>query len=170
MAEISIHAPTRGATGRVFVATGFYHSFQSTLPRGERQILVLALMVTHAFQSTLPRGERPAWGEHFSIVKYFNPRSHEGSDIPLAKITVVCGISIHAPTRGATNTSASMSFGLIFQSTLPRGERLKCTMIHELLCNFNPRSHEGSDGKVAELALGYQDFNPRSHEGSDRCL
>ena len=34
---------------------------------------------------------------------YFNPRSHEGSDEDGSSLTAVTiGISIHAPTRGAT--------------------------------------------------------------------
>ena len=35
---------------------------------------------------------------------------------------------------------------LIFQSTLPRGERLNLSIRSWLIINFNPRSHEGSDG------------------------
>ena len=57
----------------------------------------------------------------------------------------------------------------IFQSTLPRGERLKyaccCT---SLLKNFNPRSHEGSDRDTYWVTVATANFNPRSHEGSDR--
>ena len=33
--------------------------FQSTLPRGERPLLLMLRVPTLAFQSTLPRGERP---------------------------------------------------------------------------------------------------------------
>ena len=34
---------------------------------------------------------------------YFNPRSHEGSDHILLTQLTAYGISIHAPTRGATS-------------------------------------------------------------------
>ena len=79
---------------------------------------------------------------------------------------------------------------MAFQSTLPRGERLRkyfddyCAAYISIhaptrgatswthLNNtwfgyFNPRSHEGSD--FTHLAIGYTPryFNPRSHEGSD---
>ena len=78
---ISIHAPTRGATyaqsatENVDVyfnprshegsdlrqsASTCQKSFQSTLPRGERQLLQVTLPVSIGFQSTLPRGERPS--------------------------------------------------------------------------------------------------------------
>ena len=34
----------------------------------------------------------------------------------------------------------------IFQSTLPRGERRSCCNKVTVILDFNPRSHEGSDG------------------------
>ena len=77
-------------------------------------------------------------------------------------------ISIHAPTRGATTLTVTVAM---------------------LSLNFNPRSHEGSDGRMradAQPSIGFQStlprgerhiccrkerfrpyFNPRSHEGSD---
>ena len=76
------------------------------------------------FQSTLPRGERLG-------------------DATFTELPT--GISIHAPTRGATKRRMCDLRLIRFQSTLPRGER------HDLLNeitkveNFNPRSHEGSD-------------------------
>ena len=78
----------------------------------------------------------------------------------------------------------------IFQSTLPRRERLK-TEYAELpvvvisihapakgatapahivsggFCYFNPRSREGSDVKGGLVLIANIDFNPRSREGSD---
>ena len=123
---------------------------------------------------------------------YFNPRSHEGSDYSYSFATPPTNISIHAPTRGATilcnvlllivtyfnprshegsddYTLFQKIFPLVFQSTLPRGERLKyaccCT---SLLKNFNPRSHEGSDRDTYWVTVATANFNPRSHEGSDR--
>ena len=77
--------------------------FQSTLPRGERQLFEVANAAVksisiHAptrgatfanaikldkllFQSTLPRGERRLYTQTIRRKMYFNPRSHEGSDI-----------------------------------------------------------------------------------------
>ncbi len=77
---ISIHAPTRGATQRyaLFVSN---MPFQSTLPRGERPSQELQQSQIKIFQSTLPRGER------------------QDCCLPPA---IPCQISIHAPTRGAT--------------------------------------------------------------------
>ena len=54
-----------------------------------------------------------------------------------------------------------------FQSTLPRGERRFFSSSTVPSCNFNPRSHEGSDQKESEVSHDGEYFNPRSHEGSD---
>ena len=43
------------------------------------------------------------------------------SSVPLGSVP----ISIHAPTRGATETGAHQSNEFVFQSTLPREERRK---------------------------------------------
>ena len=90
MGKISIHAPTRGAT-KTADQTSRRLSFQSTLPREERR---------HK-----PRGlHRP-------------------------------DISIHAPTRGATMEQLRDVFHQIFQSTLPREERrcYLCLMISVMI-------------------------------------
>ena len=57
-------------------------------------------------------------------------------------------ISIHAPTRGATQSGSNSS---------------------RFLSNFNPRSREGSDGRRSVLRMHIPDFNPRSREGSDKA-
>ena len=81
----------------------------------------------------------------------------------------------------------------LFQSTLPRRERLKIRfLVSHLEIYFNPRSREGSDLTLKFIASGYDlfqstlprrerhdskrfigyviDFNPRSREGSDTIL
>ena len=144
--QISIHAPTRGATSYI---PQVHHDirFQSTLPRGERPADSAWIKCIKSFQSTLPRGER---------------HMHSG-------FRELIQISIHAPTRGATMVRIALSLiSSLFQSTLPRGERLDVNL--KLLCNlinFNPRSHEGSDADSQALLPSATYFNPRSHEGSD---
>ncbi len=75
------------------------------------------------FQSTLPRGERQRTSKTRSSHYYFNPRSHEGSDDLARNSSPITGISIHAPTRGATANANYDKRERLFQSTLPRGER-----------------------------------------------
>ena len=103
---ISIHAPAWGATGErsgLFMEQLHFNPrsrvgsdiiitsrssrdiiFQSTLPRGERQIYVNTEDAEAIFQSTLPRGERPRRATRRNLE------------------TV---ISIHAPAWGATRDS-----------------------------------------------------------------
>ena len=165
---ISIHAPTRGATGsrcsRVICvyfnprshegsdSNGCLYLlgcelFQSTLPRGERRHKACRQHQPHRFQSTLPRGERPPTPTLDPKVYTFQstlPRGERrcrGYSTPSIRL-----ISIHAPTRGATI------------------ERRHCWYRS---INFNPRSHEGSDPVYVTEFNAALDFNPRSHEGSD---
>ena len=56
-------------------------------------------------------------------IRYFNPHSRGGSDAIIYLLSAAYRISIHAPTRGATLSNAILSSVLLFQSTLPRGER-----------------------------------------------
>ena len=78
--DISIHAPTRGAT--MFCLVMHLSSrFQSTLPRGERLEINPFISQIWKFQSTLPRGERRMYWSGLLRHLYFNPRSHEGSDV-----------------------------------------------------------------------------------------
>ena len=105
--EISIHAPTRGATiyKELFDRLAI---FQSTLPREERQsnsFIILSLLIISIHAPTrgatcLPGYNSPCWI-----------------------------ISIHAPTRGATILIGVEVFSMLFQSTLPREER-RIRVIH----------------------------------------
>ena len=53
----------------------------------------------------------------------FNPRSHEGSDFVFSAFVSPLDISIHAPTKGATVVFCIKIAIHLFQSTLPRRER-----------------------------------------------
>ena len=121
---ISILAPTRGATPTL-MRQSTVTEFQSSLPRGERHRRSTKKILPEQFQSSLPRGERLCGEVSDRFTKDFNPRSHEGSDFqkPLkARFSV---ISILAPTRGATIVSKLYFRSFLFQSSLPRGERLE---------------------------------------------
>ena len=143
---ISIHAPTRGATQSKLMPIADMTLFQSTLPREERHCLIVKT----------------------SLYSYFNPRSHERSDLKRCKYmrykiisihaptrgatfslneVLRCpDISIHAPTRGATVPASASHSSVVFQSTLPREERPgSFPAAVGLMLHFNPRSHERSD-------------------------
>ena len=80
MAQVSIHAPARGATlsGSPVCSSS---EFQSTLPRGERRVSRYT----------------PQIGTYC-----FNPRSRAGSDVDAPSYDADAKVSIHAPARGAT--------------------------------------------------------------------
>ena len=122
--EISIHAPTRGATA-VTTTKETDPVFQSTLPRGERRDVIYGDVKEIQISIHAPTRGATNDSGHFSFKN---------------------GISIHAPTRGATlkdisifintldfnprsheGSDAAESAGAatlqLFQSTLPRGER-----------------------------------------------
>ena len=142
---------------------GLIYLFQSTLPRGERRGKCYLTVFPLKFQSTLPRGERRTKTRRPSSLRNFNPRSHEGSDVDCSVPLIVSLISIHAPTRGATEEHGVMFISIkisihaptrgatlhcyinahknLFQSTLPRGERQQ----------FSPKSSLFSQQKLSKI-------------------
>ena len=98
---ISIHAPTRGATGIDLKST---------------------LLITYFNPRSHERSD-PWFFSHSQVHLYFNPRSHERSDGFCSASEIHAKISIHAPTRGATSFSFTSLSSVLFQSTLPREER-----------------------------------------------
>ena len=128
-------------------ATYVYSSFQSTLPRGERLWLrencdKFGVISIHA----------PARGATTSVLFPANKieisihAPARGATAFRSSYYFRVRISIHAPARGATHYHGmSMTDYRIFQSTLPRGERLNFALPATRLHYFNPRSREGSD-------------------------
>ena len=120
--------------------------FQSTLPRGERLTAGAGYVIDKKISIHAPaRGATVLACLQRSGSTYFNPRSREGSDQAYSQERGRVKISIHAPARGATLLCGGELFVAVFQSTLPRGERLCFSMASSGLTDFNPRSREGSD-------------------------
>ena len=163
---VSIHAPTWGATVVLFLALS-YLLFQSTHPRGVRLVInVLGINIvsfnprTHVgcdnrqphqismMQCFNPRTHVGCDGNRqlfFSLSVCFNPRTHVGCDFCLARWLNSHIVSIHAPTWGATIVKAWQIRSNRFQSTHPRGVRLRFLQILHLPQGFNPRTHVGCD-------------------------
>ena len=100
---VSIHAPTRGATD-FFQISLLPNMFQSTHPRGVRQtsFLIPDLLTTVSIHAPT-RGATSK-----SVTSNLKPEA----------------VSIHAPTRGATYLCLGLtSAAIMFQSTHPRGVR-----------------------------------------------
>ena len=80
--EVSIHAPTRGATIfdlRKFISV---QTFQSTHPHGVTSCRNHPRTISTKFQSTHPHGvRRRAATPTFYDIRGFNPRTHTGCDV-----------------------------------------------------------------------------------------
>ena len=165
--------------------------FQSTLPRGERQLIIITGERGLGFQSTLPRGERRRvrlrQDNIYAISIHAPTRGathggvgrHLGGFISIhaptrgATLTVLYyksrnEISIHAPTRGATgNGNGNGNNRVYFNPRSHAGsDCLRPEAVRQSLY-FNPRSHAGSDEGQWFSPCQLSDFNPRSHAGSD---
>ena len=129
----------------------FWEMFQSTLPRGERPKEPEDVERAFRFQSTLPRGERqgagvreqrgdhvsihaPAWGATMlsrmsRMMMYVSIHAPAwGATTPAPSSEPPKAVSIHAPAWGATRILMRLPRRLMFQSTLPRGERLNLSI------------------------------------------
>ena len=121
-ALVSIHAPTGGATSlRDFSASS--HLFQFTRPRGARRRTARRRCWKSSFNSRA-HGGRDAGGRRGNTSsRSFNSRAHGGrDDVPL-RVLGLRGVSIHAPTGGATPGRDSRPTRVGFQFTRPRGAR-----------------------------------------------
>ena len=120
---ISIHVPAWGTTSAVNYASSIL-LFQSTFPRGERQLRNRNRIYDLIFQSTFPRRERQLIAECHAVKINFNPRSRVGNDSGRKSLASVHGnfnprsrvgndqlvhhrfshveISIHVPAWGTT--------------------------------------------------------------------
>ena len=142
--------------------------FQSTRPRGARRVHRNGNRRIIMFQSTRPRGaRRDAGGCYRACPDSFNPRAHGGRDDDLLDNVVMAFVSIHAPTGGATGDASKDIVEPLFQSTRPRGARLKHNILRLVTFCFNPRAHGGRDCNYGETRGNYHCFNPRAHGGRD---
>ena len=124
--------------------------FQLTLPRRERQTLILREDESFDLSTHAPvKGATLTSFLTLLHAQCFNSRSREGSD---AKSTR----RIRKPS--------------LFQLTLPRRERLSVADGFATLDCFNSRSREGSDYHIQRYRELEERFNSRSREGSDRDL
>ena len=144
------------------------------------------------FQSTLPRGERRyERRENCDAWRVSIHAPTRGATLSAFISYSHWQVSIHAPTRGATEANGRTSW--IDRVSIHAPTRGATTTAHSRMdpAGFNPRSHAGSDCRVARNdktakkfqstlprgerlilfitpLLPYSGFNPRSHAGSDR--
>ena len=123
--NVSIHAPTRGATKARCSRDLDHDGFNPRTHTGCDQVPLF--------------DQRGEFG--------FNPRTHTGCDVEAFVERVSSGlVSIHAPTRGATQAQPSaLLLASQFQSTHPHGVRRIEFGRFILRSCFNPRTHTGCD-------------------------
>ena len=145
--RISIHAPTKGAT-----VTAISNSPPASISihaptKGATQVLIVAHNLWALFQSTLPRRERQSyavWPAPLSSISIHAPT--KGATFLLLNPLHFCLFQSTLPRRERPSRNRGHCEYTIFQSTLPRRERLLPAILMSISSNFNPRSHEGSDG------------------------
>ena len=189
--NVSIHAPTRGATEMQLEAQKLEAQFQSTHPHGVRLVVSTLKMVAMLFQSTHPHGVRharllrskagyqvsihaPTRGatqkQQCSTFAYgcFNPRTHTGCDFItlLAHINSSWFQSTH-PHGVRRVQMMKYIMSVRFQSTHPHGVRHNGL---SFMCNeemFQSTHPHGVRRDVVGIVARNDRFNPRTHTGCD---
>ena len=177
----------RGARLDVGNRHTFGLEFQSTRPRGARLPAGFSYLLFKTFQSTRPRGARRTSGigkYKEAIVSIHAPTRGAtlqrlvDNDIEQVSIhaptrgatcgrsagVTGCWVSIHAPTRGATCQKCAICTAAEFQSTRPRGARLRRVPCWGRSRCFNPRAHAGRDSKInfsKSITKEFQSTRPR---------
>ena len=143
--------------------------FQSTHPHGVRLACICILIKASMFQSTHPHGVRQLAGycsAKFSLFQSTHPHGVRPTEFINTILDLY--VSIHAPTRGATQDKNKHWQVAVFQSTHPHGVRPDRASVITLGLCFNPRTHTGCDGCDTSSKFGGLRFNPRTHTGCDR--
>ena len=192
ISDVSIHAPTKGATDQRCSQISFIRCFNPRSHEGSDQTDRLRLLQFICFNPRSHEGSDDYNAPRSRAYGSFNPRSHEGSDMAVVRAGKKQNkFQSTLPRRERRDTSLHHRPRDTFQSTLPRRERRTAENTISRFDRFNPRSHEGSDISAPSLICiefvsihaptkgatwaaktrkrSNYCFNPRSHEGSDSC-
>ena len=124
--SVSIHAPTRGATGALEVRDN-WQEFQSTRPHEARLEIVRKLAKSLSFNPRAHTRRDVVWAYAWSQYQCFNPRAHTRRDLRLLLMLLV--IVCFNP-RAHTRRDSSLAISRIS----PGG--------------FNPRAHTRRDHRI----------------------
>ena len=142
---ISIHAPAKGATQKVWYPLRKKLYFNPRSREGSdidgESVPVITGISIHA----------PAKGATGKLHPLWHRRKFQST----------------LPRRERLNQHHWLLADLAFQSTLPRRERRRTDGSRRPRMYFNPRSREGSDAICTSSCIVIKNFNPRSREGSD---
>ena len=143
--NVSIHAPTWGATPKLMVIC-LAMQFQSTHPRGVRRVLMLLKSNQGSFNPRTHVGCDPVNRYVCSDLDGFNPRTHVGCDADKHTARRLYIVSIHAPTWGATSIRQARKLKDDVSIHAPTWGATTDWSIQQLAnISFNPRTHVGCD-------------------------
>ena len=119
--------------------------FNPRLREGGDSTFAVVSMIGFSFNPRLREGGDYDDDDIYTTPDGFNPRLREGGD-PLSRIDcALSAVSIHASAREATPERYHGRLRGVFQSTPPRGRRLKDILAQCQVRGFNPRLREGGD-------------------------
>ena len=145
--QISIHAPTRGAT-MTDITELYIRKFQSTLLQKERQTGEIMRCKPSNFNPRSYKRSDCCFHKFFVSHKYFNPRSYKRSDLG-RRFSVVVYKTYFNPRSYKRSDGSRDTTRKLFQ-------------------NFNPRSYKRSDSPISLRQWTDWNFNPRSYKRSDQ--
>ena len=144
-------------------------TFQSTHLREVRLKIVQNCIKYTIFQSTHLREVRLILSSSFVIPLTISIHAPtRGATNKSVSNTSFLSISIHAPTRGATNVLfRQYQLHLISIHAPTRGATGQTFGLLTVIENFNPRTYERCDKDAVQPTLDALDFNPRTYERCD---
>ena len=183
---VSIHAPTRGATATARMEF-LEVLFQSTHPHGVRLFYTTMTRIRTCFNPRTHTGCDKYQRLCLTSLQRFNPRTHTGCDevkfcaeieermfqsthphgVRLNQINQSVGsrVSIHAPTRGATEALSVINATLPVSIHAPtRGATLSRPHSSRDNC-FNPRTHTGCDRLILTKDIDLMQFQSTHPHG-----
>ena len=170
--SVSIHAPTRGATFRTSSAVFCATCVSIHAPTRGATATDSTPSSSPLFQFTRPRGARPGRPTKSSpntAFQFTRPRGARLKRFSAQQDAVL--VSIHAPTRGATGEKVKDFTDWAVSIHAPtRGATWNRPPCGRRRRRFNSRAHEGRDPGGLRVQPRHEGFNSRAHEGRDWVL
>ena len=146
--------PTRPRRARPFVALFLMVFLVSThAPTKGATYIIMTKLILIRFNPRAHEGRDMPYQSPLPATRCFNPRAHEGRDIRPSSSFLARVVSTHAPTKGATQKSAMRGRGRIeFQPTRPRRARLILNRFPILIQSFQPTRPRRARPEATEAA------------------
>ena len=165
--SVSIHAPTWGAT-RCMYTIITYRQFQSTHPHGVRQRYIYNIYVYFVFQSTHPHGVRRVVASSIADEGGVSIHAPTWGATWCARAAQCKGlVSIHAPTWGATDHDVVTPKYLQVSIHAPTWGATLSALAYSLQALFQSTHPHGVRRIWPDWRNIVQSFNPRTHMGCD---